>query len=204
MRNLMELIDVPDGRHSEATAKWQWLQLGLLLLVCCSVSFGVWHWEVPEGDESAFIARAATALETGNYPLNAYFLVYIFLLKLCGHSAVIAHLILRSLNLVSAVILMQMLFRNFEFLSRQAVLVVLLFWASCQMVVPFRQYGNINLFCFNLVLLGGVVLLRFPGLNGALFQLLLTLIAVRVRSEYAAVFAGSVGYYACQVWHRRD
>lgn len=167
--------------------------LGLLLLGLAAVSIGVWNARMPMGDEGIHLLQAIAVRDSGSFSTSLYYELYALLLGHVTEDPINAHIIMRVLVNVASTLGLYALLTAFPRISRAAVLLTCLTWASSTFVNHYTQIGNINSFALAVLLPGLAVLLRQPNGFGLMCFILTGLWAAQVRPEYyAALVAGSV------------
>mgnify|MGYP000035333963 FL=1 len=198
----------PNGTGSDVPQRWPVsVLLGVLVLLVCFMSWGVWGTSVPVGDEGVHIEMAARHLAEGRLSVNPYYLAYMLVFRFLTPDPLTAHTICRFLTSLFSVMCMALFLRSFRCLkSDWSILFVCAFWACCRLTIPYVQFGNVNVFALNIIFPSLILVVRKNSVPRSLFFLTACLWASQCRLEYWAPFALYTLYLACLLvahWRNR-
>ncbi|HCE45312.1 MAG TPA: hypothetical protein DET40_17365 [Lentisphaeria bacterium] len=160
------------------------------------ISFGIWHAPLPFGDEGGYINDAIHLNNNHAYSINPYLDFYKFILSVICSDPVYAHYIARLVvSLVSAIGMLFLLDSISMIRSNCAKIITLALWISSYAVTPKAQFGNVNLFTFDLILIGLVPLLRKQSTARIIFFMTMLLWACQIRTEYYIAFVLFLTYF---------
>jgi hypothetical protein len=160
----------------------------LLIAGVVVASLGVWDARIPLGDEGGYILQALSLASAKTYSSNLYLSAYAFLFRTVTDDPIIAHLIMRFVGTLISTIGMYFVLTAFKSISRLAVMIACLIWASSSYANAYSQSSSVNVFTLALILPGIAALLRYPTINGLFMFMFAAFWAAKVRPEYYAAF----------------
>jgi hypothetical protein len=157
----------------------------LLTLTVARTYYGVWNADIPLNDEAGYIDGSFRLYEDAKLSSNLYFDAYIVVFRYITKDPIIAHYYVRFITSLLSVIGLYLLLSSLNWVSPLGAYSMALLWNLNLLNTPLIHDGNVCLFAFALACFAGYFWIANVGKSARLFSLVILLIVIGIRPEYA-------------------
>ena len=171
----------------------------LLIFAVARINYGIWDSDIPLGDEAGSIEQSFALFKEGFYSSNLYLDSYIICFKYITEDPIVAYYYVRFIASLLSVSGLFLLLFSLNWVSPFGAFVAALLWNLNSLVTPLIQHSNIRLFAFALACFAGFLWISNFGKSAKLFSIVILLLTVGVRVEYALLLV-LMAVHVCANW----